>query len=170
MVIDQNGQNLGQMATSQALLLAQEAGLDLVVISRHSDLPVAKILNFGKYLYDKKQKVKLAKKHHLVVKVKSIKVKTQISNHDLGWKSQQAIAWLQDGFRVHFVIKAFGRISTKLDLIHDTFQRFAKLVSDYGVAQGNLKKMSPTLYEVFFNPNKGPNLAGKGRKEVDHEN
>lgn len=84
MVIDQNGQNLGQMATSQALLLAQEAGLDLVVISRHSDLPVAKILNFGKYLYDKKQKVKLAKKHHLVVKVKSIKVKTQISNHDLG--------------------------------------------------------------------------------------
>lgn len=83
MVIDQTGKNLGKMAISDALALANDSGLDLYVISDKTEIPVAKILDYGKYLYEKKRKVKLAKKNQSVVKVKSIKVKTQISNHDL---------------------------------------------------------------------------------------
>lgn len=83
MVIDQNGKNLGKMTTAEALSLANESSLDLYVISDKTEIPVAKILDYGKHLYEKKRKVKLAKKNQSLVKVKSIKVKTQISNHDL---------------------------------------------------------------------------------------
>lgn len=79
---------------------------------------------------------------------------------------------MKDGFRVHFVIKAYGRISTKIDLINDTFKRFQTLVGVYGIAQGPLKKTNPALYEVFFNPAKGvvDSTASKGGKKDENKN
>lgn len=73
---------------------------------------------------------------------------------------------------MHFVIKAYGRISTKIDLIQDTFKRFQTLVGLYGVTQGPLKKTNPALYEVFFNPAKGiaDATSSKGGKKNENQN
>lgn len=154
LLIDENGESCGVMDTAEALKKAREIELDLVIINDKAETPIAKILDYGKYLYEKKRKIKDAKKNSAVIKVKEIAVKTNISDHDLEWKSKQAIEWLEDNNRVCFKIKAFGRTSTKIDLIHKVYERFVNLIGDKGAIQSELKKKSPVQHEAFFKPNK----------------
>lgn len=154
LLIDETNQNQGVVKTIDALQKAREVGLDLVVINDKAQVPIAKILDYGKYLYDKKRKLKDAKKKATVIKVKEVAVKTNISQHDLEWKSKQAIEWLEDNNRVCFKIKAFGRTSTKIDLIHKVYERFVELLGEKAVVQAELKKKSPVQYEAFFKSSK----------------
>ena len=81
-LIDNEGVNHGIVPTSQALEMADEAGLDLVLISPNQAPPVAKILDFGKYKYELAKKAKEAKKKQRVVEVKEVQVRYIIDVHD----------------------------------------------------------------------------------------
>ena len=81
-LIDENGENHGVVPTSKALAMAEEANLDLVVVSQNQDIPVAKILNYGKYKYELEKKAKEAKKKQHTVDVKEVKVRYKIDTHD----------------------------------------------------------------------------------------
>ncbi|UUD37456.1 translation initiation factor IF-3 [Mycoplasmoides fastidiosum] len=160
-LIDVNGEKIGEVATADALAKAQAQELDLVVINEKSNPVIAKIMDYGKHLYEQKRKLRDSKKKATFVKVKSINVKPQINDHDLSWKADQAISWLQDGDRVQFVIKVYGRIGTKTELIQQTYQKFAKLLENYGSPQADLKRVSPVMYEVFFTPLKSNSPKGE---------
>jgi translation initiation factor IF-3 len=85
-VIDSDGKNLGPMFKNEAISLAREQDLDLVLIVPNkgpNSLAVAKIMDFSKYAYEQKRKDKHAKKNQTVVKVKEIKVRPQIGIHDM---------------------------------------------------------------------------------------
>src|SRR6185436_14679336 len=101
-LIGHDGENVGIVSKEQALQIAQEVGLDLVIIAEQgqSGLPVAKIMNFGKSLYEKKKKQAESKKHQRVIQVKEIKIRPKIGEHDYQTKMNQAIEFLKDGKRV----------------------------------------------------------------------
>lgn len=111
-VISHDGNNLGKMSKLEALQLAQINNLDLVIVSESSkegSLPVAKIMNYSKKLYEEKKKSSLAKKKNVETKVKEIRLSIKISNYDLGYKMDQGIKFLISGFRVKVSLLLKGR-------------------------------------------------------------
>lgn len=110
-LIDQDGTNIGVVSRSQALRQAEEARLDLVLIASRGKegFPVAKIMDFGKALYEKKKKLAESKKHQKVVQVKEIKMRPKIGEHDYQTKIKQAIQFLKAGKRVKITLSFRGR-------------------------------------------------------------
>ena len=110
-LINHEGQNIGLVSRFDALKLAQETGLDLVLIADKGaeGFPVAKIMDFGKVLYSKKKKATEAKKKQKVIKVKEIKIRPKISEHDLQIKLKQTTQFLVEGKRVKVNLVFKGR-------------------------------------------------------------
>jgi len=115
-VVDEKGAQLGVMPTANALNLAYERGLDLVEITDKATPPVCKIIDFGKFQYQKEKKVKEMAKTHKVT-VKNIRLSFNIAKHDLTMKAAQAQKFLAKGDRARVGIvlrgreKAFGHLA-----------------------------------------------------------
>lgn len=152
LVIDNDGNRLGEMSKAEALELAQRQGMDLVLFSS-GDKPTAKIIDYGKFVYENKKKAKENKKNQVQVKNKEIKVKPQIGDHDLNVRVENAKKWLASGHRIRFVVLAYGRIATKLDQVNETYEKFVKLVGNAAIVQQPLKKATNVQYESFLIPN-----------------
>lgn len=151
LVVDKDGNNLGVMATKNALRLAREDDLDLVLFvpsSKTGKLSICKIIDYGKFTYQQNIKKKEAKKNQVIVKTKEIKVKPQIGKNDLLWKANQANGWLKDGCQIKFKVMTFGRIATKTELIDQVYQDFLKLIEENGKVATPLKQLSPIMYEA----------------------
>ena len=110
-LIDQSGTNVGTISRNQALRQAEEAGLDLVMITPKGKegIPVVKIMDYGKVLYEKKKKRAEAKKHQKVIQIKEIKMRPKIGEHDYQTKIKHAIQFLKSGKRVKITLSFRGR-------------------------------------------------------------
>ncbi len=110
-LIAEDGHNIGIVSRGEALKLAQEAGLDLVIIAEEGreGVPVAKVMDFGKALYEKKKKQHEAKKHQKVIQIKEVKMGPKIGEHDFQTKMRQAIDFLNEGKRVKITLFFKGR-------------------------------------------------------------
>ena len=115
MVIDKEGNQRGVMSIESALNLAQENNLDLVQISEGQDCPVCKVLDFGKYLYQKQKKLKRNKKNQHIIHVKEIRLRLNTGEHDLITKLNKAKKFLEDGNKIKFSIMFRGREITRKD-------------------------------------------------------
>ena len=115
MLIDKEGNQRGIMSMQSALNLAQEDNLDLVQISEGKDHPVCKILDFGKYLYQKQKKLKRNKKNQHIIHVKEIRLRLNTGEHDLITKLNKAKKFLEDGNKIKFSIMFRGREITRKD-------------------------------------------------------
>lgn len=104
--INHDGEQLGIIATEEAMRIAAEAHLDLVEVAPDADPPVCRIMDYGKYLYEKKKKTK--KKVH-VSQLKEIKLRPKISQHDYDFKSRHVARFLEDGDKVKVTIMFRGR-------------------------------------------------------------
>ena len=134
-VIGSQGENLGVLTLEEALKKTEALGLDLIEISPNANPPVAKIADFGKYLYEENKKAKLSKKSHSV-EVKSVQVKLGTGDHDLSLKAKKASEWLGEGNRVKIELFLPGR-SKYLDekFLRERLERMLKLISvDYKIA------------------------------------
>jgi translation initiation factor IF-3 len=108
-LIDQDGTMIGLTPTHQALKRAQEAGLDLVEVSPNAEPPVCKIIDFGKFKYEAKRKLQMAKKHQKVITVKEIKLRPNIGQHDLDVKTKQIKGFILDKEKVKISMRFKGR-------------------------------------------------------------
>ena len=108
-VIDEDGQNLGVMATVDAISRAKERGVDLIEISDKTLPPIAKIMDYGKFQYLENKKAKTIKANTKTVETKSLQVKIGTGDHDLELKSQQASKFLKEGNRVRINLYLRGR-------------------------------------------------------------
>ena len=104
-----SGENYGIIPTAQALALADEAGLDLVLIAADANPPVAKIMDYSKFKYQQEKKKKEAKKNQKIVVVKEIKLSVKIAENDINYKVKHAVEFLEDGNHVRFRVFLKGR-------------------------------------------------------------
>lgn len=108
-VIDEKGNQLGVLATREALALAKERGLDLVEVAPEARPPVCKILDYGKLKYEKKKKEQEAKKKAVTIEVKEIQLRPNIEDHDLMVKFRKLENFLRRGDKVKIVLMFRGR-------------------------------------------------------------
>jgi translation initiation factor IF-3 len=127
-VIDHLGQQLGALPRFQALSKAQEVGLDLVQVGERDGMPVAKLMDFGKFLYTKKKQLGDAKKHQKIIVVKEVKMRPNIGQQDYKTKLNQAVQFFLDGNKVKFTLQFRGREATMMDDVGPKF--FGRVLHD----------------------------------------
>jgi translation initiation factor IF-3 len=136
-VITVEGENLGVISLVTALAEAQKRGMDLIEISPTAVPPVAKIMDYGKYVYDEKKKAKEAKSKVQTTEVKNIQVKIGTGEHDLELKAKKVSEWLAEGNRVKIDLFLIGRSKyMDFNFLKERLERVLKLITvEYKIAQ-----------------------------------
>ncbi len=128
-----NGENYGIIPTAQALALADEAGLDLVLIAPDANPPVAKIMDYSKFKYQQEKKKKEAKKNQKVIVIKEIKLSVKIAENDISYKVKHAVEFLEDGNHVRFRVFLKGREMANPEAGVEVLNRVWAMVEDIAV-------------------------------------
>ena len=128
-MIDQDGKQLGILSRAEALQAAIDQELDLVEISPEASPPVAKIVDWGKYNYQKTKQLQKSKRNTKTLDVKQMRFGLKISDHDLGVKLKKVIDFLEAGHKVKITIFYRGR-----ELAHKEigFKLAEKIINDFG--------------------------------------
>ena len=108
-LIDAEGENRGVVPTRQAIMMAEEAGLDLVEVSPDAKPPVAKILDYGKFKYQEQKKANEARKKQKVIEIKEIKMRPMIDDHDYDVKMKAVKRFFEEGDKVKVTLRFRGR-------------------------------------------------------------
>ncbi|MDP2651788.1 MAG: translation initiation factor IF-3, partial [bacterium] len=108
-VIGAAGENLGVLSLADALAAAKVAGLDLIEISPSAVPPVAKIIDYGKFEYERSKKEKVAKSKVKISETKEVQVKVGTGENDMALKAKKAAEWLAEGHRVRVELFLKGR-------------------------------------------------------------
>ena len=122
-VIDENGENLGVMYTSEAMEQANELGLNLVEVSPNADPPVAKFLDVGKYRYEAQKKANAARKTQKTQEIKEIKMRPNIDVHDYDVKMRSVRKFIEEGDKVKMTLRFRGREMAHQELGMDLLRR-----------------------------------------------
>ena len=134
-IVGEGGEQVGVMSTSAALSMAYEKDLDLVLIAPNAQPPVCRIMDYGKYRFERDKKEKEAKKKQTVVEVKEIQLSCNTDTHDFETKVKHAHRFIGDGNKVRVVVKFRGREMSHLDIGRDLLARFEEAVSDAGTVE-----------------------------------
>lgn len=135
-VIGADGENVGVIPFTEAIKAAEDANLDLILISPGAKPPVAKIMDYGKYQYEQKKKAKEVKAKSHVTETKSIQVKIGTGDHDLSLKAKRVAEWLGEGHRVKIDLFLWGRYKyMEPAFLKERLERFLKLIpAEYKMA------------------------------------
>ena len=128
-----SGENYGIIPTAQALALADEAGLDLVLIAADATPPVAKIMDYSKFKYQQEKKKKEAKKNQKIVVVKEIKLSVKIAENDINYKVKHAIEFLEEGNHVKFRVFLKGREMANPEAGVEVLRRVWAMIEDIAI-------------------------------------
>jgi translation initiation factor IF-3 len=132
-VIDESGKNLDVMPTSEAIALARERGFDLVEVMPNATPPIAKLLDWGQFKYEKEKEARKQKAHAHKVEVKGVRLSIRIGEHDRGVRLEKAKEFLAEGDRVQVEIILRGRERQFVDLGRQVIDRF---VADLDAGMG----------------------------------
>ena len=127
------GTNYGIISTNEALKLADELGLDLVLIAPDGKPPVAKIMDYGKFRYQQEKKKKEAKKNQKVIVIKEIKLSVKIAENDVNYKVKHAREFLEEGNHVKFRVFLKGREMANPQAGVDVLNRVWPMIEDLAV-------------------------------------
>jgi len=108
-LIDAEGNNIGVVPTSEAMEIARQAELDLVEVAPNADPPVCRVMDYGKFLYEKTKKEREARKAQTKVEVKEIRLRPKTTAHHRSFKVRDARKWLNEGKKVKVRIRFRGR-------------------------------------------------------------
>ena len=132
-MIDENGKQHGIVSLDKALEMANNASLDLVEISGESSPSVCKILNFGKYKYDKERQKKLNKKKQHVVNVKEIRLRPNTDKHDLIIKINKGQKFLLKGDKLKVTVMFRGREFLRKETGYNLLEQVREILSEISV-------------------------------------
>lgn len=158
-MIGAKNENLGVITIQEALRAAREAGKDLVEVSPNAEPPVCRILDYGKFLYEKTKKEKEARRAQKVIEVKEIQLRPKTTDHHAGFKVRDARRWLEEGKKVKVRIKFRGREITYPHLAQQDLMEIAKELEDVAIVEQMPDLEGRTMLMVLApNPKR---LAGK---------
>jgi translation initiation factor IF-3 len=134
-VIDVDGKQLGVLPVREGLRLAEERGLDLVEVAPNADPPVTKLMDYGKYQYERAKREREARKSRKEVEVKEIRLRPKTGEHDINFKVRQARSFLEDGAKVKVRIRFRGREITHPEVARKQLDRIAEDLEDVGFVE-----------------------------------
>ena len=134
-VIDDEGNQLGVMATSDAMKIAEERSLDLVEIAPNVRPPVCKIMDYGKYKYEQSKKARDSKRKQHVSHLKEIKFRPKIEEHDFQFKMKHAEKFLDNKDKVKFTVMFRGREMEHVDLGEKLLDRVVQEFSEIALIE-----------------------------------
>lgn len=149
---------VGVYPTQEALKMAQAQQLDLVEISPNADPPVCKIIDYNKFLYDKKKKEKEMKAKSKASEVKEIRFTSNTDDHDFDFKSKHAEKFLKDGNKVKAYVQFKGRAIQFKERGELVLLKFAERLAEVGLPEGMPKLEGKRMLMV---------LAPRGKKKAE---
>lgn len=159
-VIGAEGDQVGILHTREALTMAQDAGLDLVEIAPNAEPPVCKIIDYGKFRYDQTKREKESKKSQHQVKVKEIKLKPNIDEHDFQTKLKKAQEFLEKGNKVKVTCWFRGREMAYPQLGKRVVDRMVEALQESAHVEAPAKMMGRSMICVL-----APQAAKAKKKE-----
>lgn len=134
-VVGEEGEQLGIMSSDAAKAAALDAGLDLVMIAPTATPPVCRIMDYGKFRFERDKKEKEAKKKQQTIELKEIQLSCRIDTHDFETKVRHAIRFLSDGNKVRVVMRFKGREMTHIALGREIIEKFEQACAEVGTAE-----------------------------------
>ena len=131
-LIGENGEQLGVISRAEALSMAEEKQLDLVLVSGGAKPPVCKLLDYGKYKFKAIKKEKEMKKAQKVVETKEVRLSMTIEEHDIAYRVSSAIKFLKGGDKVKVTLRMKGREQAYVAKAIEVVKEFCARVSEYG--------------------------------------
>lgn len=150
-LISEEGEQLGVMSGEQALRIAEEREMDLVLISPQAKPPVCKIMDYGKFRFEQLKKEKEAKKNQKVVEVKEIRMSPSIDTNDFNTKVKSAVKFLNDGNRVKVTVRFRGREMAHTSLGQELLAKFGADCSEIATIAKDAKLEGRNM-SMFLSP------------------
>ena len=131
-VVGVDGEQLGIMTSDAALRMAYDKGLDLVLMAPQAEPPVCRIMDYGKFRFEKEKREKEAKKKQQVVELKEIQLSCRIDTHDFETKARHALRFLGDGNKVRVVMRFKGREMSHMAIGQEIMDKFVAACAEKG--------------------------------------
>ena len=162
-----DGETLGVMDTRDAIQEARKRSLDLVEIAPNAQPPVAKIIDYGKFLYEQKKKAHEAKKKQVTVQVKEIKFRPGTDDHDYRYRMEHARQWLGEGDKVRAAIAFRGREMTHRELGAKILAKLTGELADIAEVEVAPKMEGYQMFTIFVPKKVGPEAKKKAVKPAE---
>jgi len=134
-LIDQDGQNVGIVSIDKALQAAYDANLDLVEIAPQASPPVCRVIDYGKFMYERTKKEKEAKKAQKIIEIKEIRIRPKTTDHHKSFKVRDARRWLEEGKKVRVSVRFRGRERDYPEIAVQDLQEIADALADVSVIE-----------------------------------
>jgi translation initiation factor IF-3 len=163
-LIGPTGDNVGVVPIKKALEIARDAELDLVEVSPNADPPVCRVMDFGKFIYERAKKEREAKKAQTKIEMKEIRLRPKTNEHHRGFKVKDARRWLEDGMKVKVTIRFRGREMDYPEIALEDLKEIALELADVSTIE-QAPQMEGRTMLVILAPAKG----GAKKKEKDEQ-
>ncbi|AOT01935.1 translation initiation factor IF-3 [Exiguobacterium sp. Leaf187] len=148
-LIGADGAQLGVQSRNEALRLAEEAELDLVMVAPQATPPVCKIMDYGKYRFEMQKKDKETRKNQKVIQMKEVRLSPTIEENDFQTKFRNAKKFLENGNKVKASIRFRGRAITHSEIGKRVLERLATDLSEFGVVEQRPKMEGRSMFLVL---------------------
>lgn len=148
-LIGPDGNQIGVKSRQEALEIAQNANLDLVMVAPNAKPPVCRIMDYGKYKYEQQKKEKEARKKQKVINVKEIRLSPTIEDHDFHTKLRSARKFLEKGDKVRVVIRFRGRAISHSEIGKEVLERLARECEDISVVEAAPKMEGRNMFLIL---------------------
>jgi translation initiation factor IF-3 len=163
-LIGPNGENIGVVPMKQALQIARDADMDVVEVSPNATPPVCRVMDFGKFIYERAKKERDAKRAQTKIEVKEIRLRPKTNEAHRGFKVDDARRWLLHGNKVRVTIKFRGREMDYPEIALEDLREIAEALADVSTVE-QAPQMEGRTMLVVLAPNKGgPKKKEKGEQ------
>ncbi len=154
-VLGDEGEQMGILSRDEAMQIADDKGLDLVLVSPDAKPPVAKIMDYGKFKYEQEKKKKEARKNQKTIDVKEVKFSCKIADGDIAYKVKHAIEFLEAGKHVKLRVFLRGREMANPEWGVDVLNRVWPMLEEVGVLEQDAKR-DGRYVNMYITPKNAP--------------
>jgi translation initiation factor IF-3 len=150
-LIDEEGQQVGIIATRDAMEMARSKGLDLVEVAPNAVPPVCRIMDYGKFRYEQSRKERESRRNQHVIELKEVRIRPKIDDHDLATKGRQAAKFLDEGDKVKMTVLFRGREMAHPDIGKGLLDQLADMLRPHGTIEQTPRLEGRTM-TMMLNP------------------
>jgi translation initiation factor IF-3 len=172
-LIDEAGEQVGIIATRDALEMARERGLDLVEVAPNAVPPVCRLMDYGKFRYEQSRKERESRRNQHVIELKEVRIRPKIDDHDLETKGRQAAKFLDAGDKVKLTVLFRGREMAHPDIGKGLLDQLADMLRPHGTIETTprlegramIMMMNPLKQKQTAHEKEGGNRREEGKAE-----